>query len=109
MATMLFELTVEMDNGNTYVVVADQRDIAKWEVQPFGGPFSQFEDKAMTAMRFLAWSASVRQTLTPYTKWDDFNEHCIESVPVDDEDDAEDTNPLGNGGQTSPSDSPTSP
>jgi len=85
MATMLFELDVEMEDGEKYVIVADQRDVARWEVQPFGWPVSKIEDKAgMSFFRFLAWSASVRQQKTkePYETWSD---RCIEVMPVDDE------------------------
>jgi len=85
MATMLFELDVEMDGGERYVVVADQRDVARWEVQSFGWPVSQIEEKAsMGFFRFLAWAASVRQQRTTQT-WDDWSAKCIEVLPVDDE------------------------
>lgn len=78
------ELAVEMEDGTTFSVVADQRDIARWEVQPFGGPFSQFENKGMTGMRFLAWSAAFRQQLTTL-KWEEFNDKCVEATPPEDE------------------------
>ncbi|MGW3619486.1 hypothetical protein [Micromonospora arida] len=84
MASLFFELSVEMDDGHTHKVIADQRDIAKWEVQPFGGPFTEFDAKAMTGMRFLAWSAMTRQQLTTL-KWDAFNDACVEAMPLDDE------------------------
>lgn len=95
MATMIFELDVEMEDGNFYQVTADQRDIAKWEVQPFGGPFTEFESRALTGMRFLAWSAMTRQQLTSLT-WAEFDAECLEVAPPPDEegqgipDDAED-------------------
>ena len=101
MATMLFELDVEMEDGEKYVIVADQRDVAIWEVQPFGWPVSQIEVRAsMVFFRFLAWSASVRQQKTA-EPWDAWSKRCIEVMPVDDE---ESTVPddAGDPGQTAP-------
>lgn len=89
MSSVTIEMTVEMDGGETWSVVADQRDIAKWEVAPFGGPFTRFEDKAMTGCRFLAWSASKRQGRTQLD-WEPFNDACIEAVPVEEEPDGTD-------------------
>lgn len=85
MATMLFELDVEMEDGTAYVVVADQRDVARWEIQPFGWPAAQIEEKAsMTFFRFLGWSASVRQQITQEA-WDAWNAKAVEVLPVEDE------------------------
>lgn len=106
MPKMVFELTVEMDDEHTWTVVADQRDCAKFEVQPFGFPMMKIEDRAsIMAMRFLAWSASTRQQLTSLA-WPDFDARCVEVMPVDEEEgaipaDAEDP------GQPAPSDTPT--
>jgi hypothetical protein len=84
-ATMLFELDVEMEGEATYVVVADQRDVARWEIQSFGWPASQIEEKAsMQFFRFLGWSASVRQQKT-MESWDAWSARCIEVLPVDEE------------------------
>lgn len=87
MASMLFEIAVELEGGETYVVVADQRDIARWEVQPFGCPFSEFESRSMAFMRFLAWSAATRQQLTTLP-WVEYDERLIEAIPVPDEESA---------------------
>ena len=85
MPSMIMELNVELEDGSTYQVVADQRDIAKWEIQPFGFPAAQMEDRmSMSMLRFLAWSAMTRQQLTAL-KWDAFNDQCVEAVPLDDE------------------------
>lgn len=87
MATMLFELDVEMDGDNPeqYTVVADQRDVARWEIQSFGWPISQLEEKvSMQFFRFLAWAASVRQQKT-MESWDAWTARCIEVMPVEDE------------------------
>lgn len=90
MPSMIFELDVEMEpvDGSTepirWVVVADQRDMARWEVQPFGGPLKDLEAVGMTAMRFLAWSASVRarRFTGTYELWETL---CVEAMPIDDE------------------------
>jgi hypothetical protein len=78
------ELVAEMADGTTHKVVADQRDFARWEVQPDSDD-SNFHTKA----RFLAWSAMTRQglTTTPFSR---FNlEDCIEVHADDDEPEAE--------------------
>lgn len=93
MPTVIFELDVEMEpalSGGESVrwrVVADQRDMARWEVQPFGGPLKDLEAVGMTAMRFLAWSASVRQRLFTGT-FEQWSNLCIEAMPIDDEPEA---------------------
>lgn len=93
MSTLRFELHVVMDNGITDDVVADQRDIAKFEIQSFGWPIQELETRpTMMFLRYLAWSVSVRQGLTDKA-WDEWNEHCIEVFPPDDDettDDADD-------------------
>lgn len=107
MAKMLFELDVEVEGLTPYRVIADQRDVARWEIQAFGWPISQMEERvSMGFFRFLAWSASTRQqiTLEPWEVWD---AKCVETLPVDDEEselpaDAEDP------GRTGQSDSPSS-
>lgn len=98
MASMLMEIDVEMEGGDTYQVVADQRDMAKWEVQPFGCSFNEFESRGMTAIRFLAWSALSRQQKITM-KWDEFNAQCIEAMASGDDEDTDADNP----GQTVPS------
>lgn len=106
MATMIFELSVEMENTelpgpHSYTVVADQRDVARWEVQSFGWPIVRIEENAsMLFFRFLAWSASTRQQRTQ-EQWEAWSAKCVEVMPVEDEEselpaDAEDP------GQTAP-------
>lgn len=90
MATMLFELQVEMEADErtptpVYVIVADQRDVARWEIQSFGWPIAKFEEQvSMAFFRFLAWSASVRQQRTT-EPWEIWSGKCIEVMPVGDE------------------------
>lgn len=107
MPSMIFELRVELDGQDPYTVVADQRDFARFEVQPFGFPIMDLENRAaMVAFRYLGWSASTRHGKTVLT-WDDFNAQCIEVMPLDEEEgevpaDAEDP------GQPAPSGTPSS-
>lgn len=80
MPAIQFEIRVEMEDGNTWNVKGDQRDLAKYEVQPFYNP-----ELRMTMTRFIAWSASVRNGLTKL-KWPEFDAQCVEAGDVDDED-----------------------
>ncbi|MGC4769201.1 hypothetical protein ACLQ25_09500 [Micromonospora sp. DT44] len=92
MARLLVELHVEMEDGTMYGVVADQRDIAKWEVQDFGCPFTEVEDRTpMLAMRWLAWSALSRRGEVTLA-WPEFDAACLEadSTQGDDEDEGAD-------------------
>lgn len=70
---MRFDLQVEVegDDGSTYLVVADQRDVSRFEQTDFYTP------RKHTMMRFLAWAASVRQGITSLS-WDDFDARCVE-------------------------------
>ncbi len=82
MPAVQFHIEVEMEGAETYTLVADQRDLAKYEVQDFYDPLV---GRRHTSMRFLAWSASVRQGRTKLP-WEKFNEQCIEARdPKEDE------------------------
>lgn len=75
---MLLEFTVEMEDGTTTDVVADQRDICKWEAQDFGCPWEAIPSRTpLLAMRWIAWSALTRRELTDL-KWPDFDAQCVE-------------------------------
>lgn len=69
------------DNAPEEVTI-DQRDIAKWEVQPF-----RDESRNHTRMRFCTWSAMTR-TGQYFDPFDKFNADCVsvENVPEPDED-----------------------
>ena len=92
MAKQQYPLHVELEGGESFDVIGDQRDVARWEIQPFGGPLSEMSRKLLTFGRFVAWSASVRQGLTDLT-WDDFDRTAIEvneqekPAPADDAED----------------------
>ncbi|WP_420123207.1 hypothetical protein [Nakamurella sp.] len=78
MPAVLVELHVEMEDGTTHDVVADQRDVAKWEIQDFGCPFADIDARPHLALRWLAWSALSRRGLTTLS-WPDFDAVCIEA------------------------------
>ena len=100
MATLL-EFVVEMEDGTTTDVVADQRDMAKWEIQPFGCAMSQLDSRMNLAYRWLAWSAMSRRGMTDL-KWDAFDAQCIEVRDLPDPEDAEPTD-VEDPGQPAPS------
>lgn len=77
MAVSKVELIAYMEDGRELAVVADQRDFAKWEVQPY-------DDVSVTRLRFLAWSAAYRQQVYKGA-WTEFNElDCVEVGTPDD-------------------------
>lgn len=92
MPSMLIELRVEMEDGTTHDVVADQRDIAKWEIQDFGCPFSDISSRIMLALRWLAWSALSRRGRLPEVDgkpmtWEQFDAVCVEASDMPAKDD----------------------
>lgn len=109
MAT-LFELQVEMEDGTTTDVVADQRDIARWEIQDFGCPLNDIGTRMHLAYRWLGWSALSRRGLTELS-WPDFDRLCLEvrdlPEPADAADEAEPSEAL-DPGQPAPSASTSS-
>lgn len=86
MAAIAIELRAEMEDGTVHNVVADQRDVARWEIQDFGTPFSLIDSRIHMAMRWLAWCALRRRGETKLP-WEKFDAQCVEaeSLAVDDE------------------------
>lgn len=83
-----FELVVTLDDSEPFTVVTDQRDVAKFEIQEFGYPIDQLDERPkMQFFRYIGWSASERRGLTALG-WEDFDQACAEVMPVDDEEDA---------------------
>jgi hypothetical protein len=81
---VLLPLTVELEDGTAWEVTADQRDGAKWEMQPFCA-----DDRPTVRLRFLAFAASARMGRTSLS-WPKFDAVCIavsvtdrEAEPVD--------------------------
>lgn len=79
MARTRIELQAELEDGKLLLCVADQRDIARWEVQEEAQLKPQ---PAITRLRFLAYSALHRQQLFTGS-WADFQEQCLEAGPPD--------------------------
>lgn len=62
---------VELEDGATWDVVVDQRDIAAWEMQDF------YDDERTTVrMRYTAFNASSRTAKTNLS-WPKFNAACV--------------------------------
>lgn len=80
MATIQWDLVAEMADGTEHKVIADQRDLAEWEDEPFGSPFHEAQRKAVMFSRYLAWSAMVREGLLPEgpASWKAFKRDCRE-------------------------------
>jgi hypothetical protein len=76
MPRVTFKLEAEYEDGTTEVVVADQRDIARWEVWEHGGPFLEYPLKVNLFFRYLAWSALVRAGGA--ADWATFSASCVE-------------------------------
>jgi hypothetical protein len=76
------ELAVEIEGREQEVlVVVDQRDNARWEVQPF-----RDDDAPFLRIRFLAWSALTRQGqyAAPFERFNDVDCMFV-GAPDDDE------------------------
>jgi hypothetical protein len=71
MGAMRAELEVEPETGPTYVVVADQRDVSRYELEDF------YTHRKHTTLRYLAWAASVRLGQTALS-WGEFNAQVVE-------------------------------
>ncbi len=82
MSKLLFHLEVTMDDTAVWDVVADQRDLVRYEAQDFYDP-----DKRHTMLRFIAYSASVRQGKTRLS-WPKFNELCVQVADPEEAGDA---------------------
>lgn len=82
MGKQRYPLHVELESGEEWDVTADQRDVARWEIQPFGGAVLEASAKYNTFARFLAWSASTRNETTALT-WDAFDKAAVEVAELE--------------------------
>ncbi|MBM0274134.1 hypothetical protein [Micromonospora tarensis] len=82
-----FELRVEMEDGTTHDVVADQRDVARFEVQEFGCSSVDMMSRISTAYRFMAWSVLTRRGETKLT-WPKFDATCVEVIDMPDDEES---------------------
>lgn len=89
MGAVVVEIVAEMESGETHAVVADQRDVARWEIQDFGCPFSELSERPHLGMRWLAWSALTRRGVISMS-WETFDAQCVEAgAPGDDQGDGQ--------------------
>lgn len=90
-----YEFTVVMEDGDTWQVVADQRDMAKWEVQPFGCSTQLAPTQSLVLwVRYLAWSGSVRHRHTVMT-WEQWQDRCLDVTEVEEPGGADDASDPG--------------
>lgn len=89
---MHYALVATMEDESTIEVVADQRDVARWEIQPFGTALEGARGRAFTFLRFLCWNAARRGKLTKLD-WSTFDDQCVDvdvqpgvEIPADVED-----------------------
>lgn len=79
MPAIRYHFQAEMEDGSQIEVTADQRDVARWELQPFGTAGTALTTRIYSAMRYLAWAALARQKLTTLT-WDQWDAQCVEVI-----------------------------
>jgi hypothetical protein len=83
--TFTYELRAEFDPGQEPLsVVTDQRDVAAWEIQPFGCPVGIARSRMFTFLRFICWHALKRQGALEWS-WEKFDKRCalVQSVEVE--------------------------
>lgn len=66
-----------MADGSIVKAIADQRDVARWECEPFGGPFLEYPMKVNTFFRYLAFRSMLRAGAFTGT-WERFADECVE-------------------------------
>jgi len=92
MASMEIKIDYLMEDGSSGSAVADQRDVAEWEIQPFGCPLPDLESRMMLGARWLCWHALHRTGGTDL-KWADWSPLCVEALPMIPEDGGEGLDP----------------
>jgi hypothetical protein len=80
-------LHVELEDGTTWDVVTDQRDLAAFELQAFYAP-----GRDATRQRYMAYSASVRNKQTELS-WPKFDAACVEVVLAGEAEEVDPTQP----------------
>lgn len=79
MPSIRYDFKVEFEDGAELPVTADQRDVAAWEIQPFGTSGTELKSRAYTAFRFMAYNALRRQGLVDKAMgWKTFSDQCVE-------------------------------
>jgi hypothetical protein len=77
MASIRYSMEAEMEDGTVHQIDADQRDVAAWEIAPFGTSGNEMGQRIHLAMRYMAWHFLKRTKATKST-FDKFNEECVE-------------------------------
>lgn len=92
MSGLRFKIHVEPEVGDPFDVMTDQRDVAAWELEPFGGPIVEYRAKVYTFCRFVAWHALKRQgkTKMAFRNWSDTIVDCLERDDVEGADEQQD-------------------
>ena len=92
---MRFQYRATMEDGSTLDVMADQRDIAAWEVSPNGCSFLEVVHRPFAYARYVAWHAAKRsgQTTMDLATWE---AKCVEvdSLGDEEEDSADPGQPI---------------
>jgi hypothetical protein len=83
MAGTTFRIGFELEDGTTGTVTADQRDIAEFEVQPFGLAYNVADARPFTFLRFLAWHAGRRQKLHNVPTYEAWKGVCVYAYDAD--------------------------
>jgi len=93
-----FSHRVRMADGSEFVAKSDQRDIAKWELEPFGCGFFEVWTKApFTFARYLAWSGS-RRAKQHALSWTEWGDQCVDVEEEEDQQPADPGNPVASAG-----------
>jgi hypothetical protein len=105
MGSMMWTLEVEPEQGEAFSVVADQRDVARFEAEPFGWPITQIQERAGTMFwRYLAWTAC-RRTGKLRMTWEQWGDKIVDVTPAPGGDGAPDD--AQDPGSPAPSDTPS--
>lgn len=83
MLSMIFNFSVTLEDGREFDVKADQRDVSKWELEPFGLSFAEsLDQRTVSFARYLAWSASRREGSHKLT-WQAWADKAVEVRRLD--------------------------
>jgi hypothetical protein len=84
-STTIFNYRVTIEGQDSFEIVADQRDIAAFELQPFGCAFYEVGSRPFTFARFISFRAAKRNGKYTGT-WDEFCDQCVSVESLDEED-----------------------
>jgi len=81
--TTIWRLRAELEGGKSFETVADQRDIAAFECEPFGVSLFNFMARPLTMLRYLAWHAGRRQKQHDVATWEAWGDVCLTVTDLD--------------------------